>query len=139
MLAWFAASHLVSVLTGGGLLKLFFGNLVKDLGAVVAFLRAHSIWLSVSGALLILCLIEFSALKLEQRHSAKLDRQLRNCAEVQRRLVEQSKAQQKQVGKVIDHYITVDRPVIRKEVQRIESAPLKGNCQTPDLVMGADV
>ena len=109
------------------------------LGAVFAWLSRRSLAEIGCIVLLILCLIELNARFMEQRHSRKVEAQLVKCSEAQRKLIEQSKVQQKQVTKVIDHYVTVEKPVIRKEVQRIETAPLKGNCQTPDLVMGADV
>lgn len=73
MIAWFVASHLVSTLTGGGLLKLFLGNLMGDLKAVIAFLKAHSIWLTVSIVLASCWGVDHV---ISHRHSAKVEKQL---------------------------------------------------------------
>ena len=54
-------------------------------------------------------------------------------------LRKESKRQQAEVGKVVDRYVTVTKPEVRERVRVIESAPLKGGCQTPDAVMEAGV
>jgi hypothetical protein len=63
----------VTQFAGGGLLKLFFGNLVHDWEAFVGFLRAHSIWLTVS-----LCLAIAGGVDhvICHRHAAHVEKQL---------------------------------------------------------------
>lgn len=73
MIAWFVASHLFSTFAGGGLLKLFLGNLMGDLKAVLAFLKAHSIWLTVSIVLASCWGVDHV---ISHRHSAKVEKQL---------------------------------------------------------------
>jgi hypothetical protein len=73
MLSWFLASHLVTQLAGGGLLKLFFGNLVNDWEAFVGFLRAHSIWLTVSLCLSLAWGVDHI---ICHRHAAHVEKQL---------------------------------------------------------------
>jgi hypothetical protein len=76
MLTWFVASHLISRFAGGGLLKLFLGNLMGDLKAVVAFLKAHSIWLTVSIVLASCWGVDHV---ISHRHAAKVESQLSKC------------------------------------------------------------
>ena len=54
-------------------------------------------------------------------------------------LGEQSKQQQQAVTKTVDHYITVTKPQLIREREKIESAPLPGNCRTPQEVLNADI
>ena len=119
------------------LAALGFGRTVFQ--AVIAWLSRRSLAEIGCIALVIACSVLLLNLKAEQRHSRKVEQQLAKCADVQRRLIAQSKVQQKQVTKVIDHYVAVEKPVIRKEVQRIETAPLPGGCKTPQPVLEADV
>ena len=55
------------------------------------------------------------------------------------RLERESKAQQKEVAKVVDRYVKVTVPEVRERVRVIETAPLPGNCSTPQEVLGADL
>ena len=55
------------------------------------------------------------------------------------RLERESKAQQKEVTKTVDHYVKVTVPEVRERVRVIETAPLPGNCVTPREVIGADL
>lgn len=53
-------------------------------------------------------------------------------------LAAQSK-QQQATTQVVDHYITVTKPGLIRERVKIESAPLPGNCRTPQEVLNADI
>jgi hypothetical protein len=116
--------------------KLLFGGWLK---AALAFLKTLSFWQIMFGAALILAGWQWIAKKAEQRHTHKVEKQLSKANDLINRLREESKKQQKQVGNVVDHYVTVTKPEVRERVRVIESAPLKGGCQTPDAVMEAGV
>ena len=122
----------MSFLTGIAVIKAVFGRLGAWLGSL-------NIWQLLLIAALLFAGLQTLRLKAEQRHAHKVEAQLLKCSGTQRKLQSESKAQQQQSGKVIEHYITVEKPVIRTEVQKIESAPLPGNCRSPKEVLGADV
>lgn len=107
--------------------------------AVLAWLSRRSLAELACIALMLFAGWAYLGKLTEQRHANHLQTQLNSALGELNRLREQSKAQQKEVGRTVDHYITVEKPVIRKEVERIESAPLPGNCRTPDAVRNADV
>ena len=108
-------------------------------GGLFGFLKSLNGWQLVCLALALFGAVQTVRVWSEQRHSAKVEKQLSETVALVNQLRAQSKQQQQTVTKTIDHYITVTKPEVRTIVQKIESAPLKGGCQTPDLVMRADV
>ena len=108
-------------------------------GGLFGFLKSLNGWQLVCLALALFGAVQTVRVWSEQRHSAKVEKQLSETVALVNQLRAQSKQQQQTVTKTIDHYITVTKPEVRTIVQKIESAPLKGGCQTPDAVMSADV
>ena len=113
-------------------IRAFFGGALKWLGGLNG-------WQLLCIALAIFGAVQTIRLATEQRHARKIETQLVKCTDAQRKLAEQSKAQQKDVARVIDHYVTVEKPVVQRVVERIESAPLPGNCKTPAPIMELDI
>lgn len=73
----------------------------------------------------------YAALRIEQAQNVKLKAQLHAQ-------IEAGKAKKSEVRDVIKQ--GKDRiVVVEKQAKRIEGAPIPGNCQTPDAVMGADL
>lgn len=81
----------------------------------------------------------YLALQIEQRQNDKLTAQLQACEQLRRQLVEESARKVEQTERVVTEYRTVTVPRVEREVVRIETAPLPGECRTPDAVMGADL
>ena len=111
---------------------LFLGGMLKKLGSL-------NVWQLLCIALALFGAVQTIRVKTEQRHNAKVEQQLSRATDLINRLREESKKQQAEVGKVVDRYVTVTKPEVRERVRVIESAPLKGGCQTPDAVMEAGV
>ena len=109
------------------------------LGRALSALGKLNLWQILLIAAIIFGAIQTVRVKAEQRHSAKVEAQLIKATGELKRLSGESKVQQRTVTRTIDHYITVVKPEVRTRVQRIENAPLPGNCGTPQEVMGADV
>lgn len=108
-------------------------------GSALSFLGKLNIWQIGCIALALFAGVQTLRLHSEQRHSAKVEQQLTKVTGEIKRLAGQSKVQQRQATKTIDHYITVTKPEVHTQVEKIKSAPLPGNCKTPQAVMGADV
>ena len=108
-------------------------------GGLFGFLKSLNGWQLVCLALALFGAVQTMRVWSEQRHSQKVEKQLSETVALVNQLRAQSKQQQRTLTKTIDHYITVTKPEVRTIVQKIESAPLKGGCQTPDAVMSADV
>ena len=139
----FALHHwalMLSLLGGTGGLGAFAwflpGPALAIMKAVLTFVRTHSIWLTVSIALVVAGGLDHV---ITHRELAKTQSQLSKCAAAQKALQAQSKAKRQEITKTVDHYIKVTVPEVKTVVQKIESAPLKGGCQTPDAVREADV
>lgn len=113
--------------------------LKRGLGALWAGISKLNPWQFLLIVALLFAGLQTLRLKAEQRHGAKVEAQLLKATSQLEKLSAQSKSQQKEVTKVVDHYVTVTKPVVKREVEKIEAAPLKPGCQTPDLVMSADL
>lgn len=118
------------------IIRLFLGGIVQKL---VQWLSHRSFWQLAFMAALLFGGIQTFRVKAEQRHTHKIETQLSKATAELNRLRAESKAQQAEVAKTVDHYITVEKPVIRKQVERIETAPLPGGCKTPQAVLEAGV
>lgn len=95
------------------------------------WLKTLNIWQLLCIALALFAGFQTLRVSAEQRHSGKLQAQLSKLAEA-------SKQKQTEVREVIKQ--GKDRiVVVRKEAERIESAPLEGDCKTPKAVLEADV
>lgn len=110
-------------------LALLFGGAFKKLWSIVSHASFAQI---VAGVLTIVIIAQHFELKRSRAEAAKWHSQLIAIGQ-------QSKVQQKEVTKTVDHYITVEKPVVRREVEKIETAPLPGNCRDPQEVLDADV
>ena len=108
-------------------------------GGLFGFLKSLNGWQLVCLALALFGAVQTVRVWSEQRHSAKVEKQLSETVALVNQLRAQSKVQQQTVTKTIDHYITVTKPEVRTIVQKIESAPLPGGCKTPQAVLEADV
>ena len=112
------------------------GALLKRFGSWLGSLNVWQLLLIVA---LLFGGLQTLRLKAEQRHSAKVEAQLSKATTALNQLRSESRVQQKTVTKQIDHYITVEKPVIRDRIREIEAAPLPGGCKTPQAVLDADV
>ena len=108
-------------------------------GGLFGFLKSLNGWQLVCLALALFGAVQTVRVWSEQRHGAKVEKQLGETVALVNQLRAQSKQQQQTVTKTIDHYITVTKPEVRTIVQKIESAPLPGGCKTPQAVMEADL
>ena len=108
-------------------------------GGLFGFLKSLNGWQLLCIALALFGAVQTMRVWSEQRHSAKVEKQLSETVALVNQLRAQSKQQQQTVTKTIDHYITVTKPEVRTIVQKIESAPLPGGCKTPQAVLEADV
>ena len=108
-------------------------------GGLFGFLKSLNGWQLVCLALALFGAVQTVRVWSEQRHSAKVEKQLSETVALVNQLRAQSKQQQQTVTKTIDHYITVTKPEVRTIVQKIESAPLPGNCRDPQEVIDADI
>ena len=90
-------------------------------------------------ALSLVCVVEYGLLHGERSHARKLDARLHTCLIVQQNLIDQSKQKQKIITQDVNHYIKVEKPIIQKEVQRIETAPIVVPGKTPKEVLDADI
>ena len=114
-------------------------NLKHDLSALWSWLCHRSFWQLVSMGLAIFALVQHFEIVSARHEAAKWQRQYTLIHTQLDKLRSESKAQQGQVTKVIHDYRTVTKPEVVKQVERVESAPLPGQCRTPDLVMRADI
>lgn len=101
-------------------------------------------WRGLAGIALAAALsVMLVAAKMDARHWHKLADQNAARAELLQTkldsLASESQQKQQSVAKVIDHYITVTKPEMRTKVERIMSAPLPGNCRTPQEIIDADI
>src|SRR6185503_12763049 len=113
---------------------------VKRVGtSVITFLGKLNGWQLLCIALALFGAVQTVRVWSEQRHSAKVEKQLSETVALVNQLRAQSKQQQQTVTKTIDHYITVTKPEVRTIAQKIEAAPLPGGCKTPQAVLDADV
>ena len=142
----FLAAHwmlLLSLLggTGGlGALSFFFpAQALLAVRALWAWLCHRSFWQLVSLALGCIVVVQHFTIIHDRAEAAKWQKHYSALETQVKKRQSESKVQQQQVTKVIEHYSTVEKPVIRTEVQKIESAPLPGNCRSPKEVLGADV
>ena len=108
-------------------------------GGLFGFLKSLNGWQLVCLALALFGAVQTVRVWSEQRHGAKVEKQLGETVALVNQLRAQSKVQQQTVTKTIDHYVTVTKPEVRTIVQKIESAPLPGGCKTPDAVLRADL
>ena len=108
-------------------------------GGLFGFLKSLNGWQLVCLALALFGAVQTVRVWSEQRHSAKVEKQLSETVALVNQLRAQSKQQQGEVTKVITRYQTVTKPEVRTIVQKIESAPLPGGCKTPQEVLDADV
>jgi hypothetical protein len=99
----------------------------------------------VAGGLALVCLVLGVALKIEQRHSAKLSAQLVKCAEVRdnyKRHLDgiSTKRNEQQVG-TRDRIVEVTRTIksADERAKVVETAPPPGECKTSQAVLGADL
>jgi hypothetical protein len=97
----------------------------------------------VAGGLALVCLVLGVALKIEQRHSAKLSAQLVKCAEVRDNYKRQldgisTKRNEQQVG-TRDRIVEVTRTIksADERAKVVETAPPPGECKTSQAVLGA--
>lgn len=116
------------------------------MGRALSFLGSLNAW-----QILCLCCLGIAGLQTlklhaELRHSAKVEKQLTEAVNHSRQLqaaldalAAESKRQQGEVEKVVDHYITVTKPGLIKEREKIVHAPLPGQCKTPQEVLNADI
>jgi hypothetical protein len=109
------------------------------LGKAWSFLCHRSFWQLTTMAAVALFMVQHFELAHERKNAAAYQAQAVNYKRQIETLQAQSKVQQVEVAKTVDHYITVEKPVVRTIVQKIESAPLPGNCGTPKEVRDADV
>lgn len=130
-----ALTSLLSV-GGAGALAFFFPT--QALGVLKWFMGLN---LAQIGCITFAALLTLDHIGLLAAHRAeeKTEAQLVKCSNANKRLAAQSNVRIKYVSKVVDHYVTVTKPVIQKQVEKIESAPLPGHCKTPKEVIDADV
>ena len=96
-------------------------------------------WRLIGAAALALAIgLLWMNLRMERAHSAKLQAQLEKCEEFRRLLAEQSERQKQQTSRNIEQ-VRERIVTVEKQADRIERAPLKGDCSTPDEVLQADV
>jgi hypothetical protein len=99
----------------------------------------------VAGGLALACLVLGIALKIEQRHSAKLSAQLVKCAEVRdnykRQLDGISTKRNEQQVVTRDRIVEVTRTIksADERAKVVETAPPPGECRTAKEVLDADV
>jgi hypothetical protein len=86
-----------------------------------------NIWKLASGGLLFVCLMLGLKLAIETRHGNKVEGQLAKAtAELQR--ISPAKTEHKNIAQANERIVYVDR-----YIAKLETRPLPGNCQTPDL------
>jgi hypothetical protein len=108
------------------------------LAPALAFLKRLNLSQIALIALAALCLFLKLSLASEQRHSAKLQGQVvKLTAELQRI----STAKDEQRVETVKTIAKADagNKAADKVADRIEAAPLPGNCKTPATIMGADL
>ncbi len=92
----------------------------------------------VAGGLGFVALLLALALHMERRHSGKLRGQLAAAtAELQR--ISTAKDEQRVITR--DRIVEVERMADNADrfADRIERAPLPGNCETPEAILGSDI
>lgn len=144
MIGIFAGSALRMAFGGGWFLRAL-ANLGSDFRALFAWLTTDA-WKFLFFGSLVLFGVETLRYHSELRHSAKVEKQLTEAVNHSRQLqaaldalAAESKRQQGEVEKVVDHYITVTKPGLIKEREKIVHAPLPGQCKTPQEVLNADI
>lgn len=91
-----------------------------------------------AGAVAIVIAVLVMLWKGEQRHSAKLQGQVvKLSSELQR--ISTKRNEQKEVTTQTIEKVVVEYREAEKRAERIEAAPLPGNCATPREIMGADL
>jgi hypothetical protein len=129
---------LTSLLGAGGMGVLAFFFPTQALGILKWFMELNLAQIGCI-VLAIALVIDHLGLLASHRAETKTEAQLTKCSNANKKLAAQSKVEIQQVTKTVDHYITVTKPVVRKLVQQIETAPLPGHCVTPKEVLNADV
>ena len=94
-------------------------------------------WLRMAPYLVILALIAWSVHLSDSRDKWKANARAAYAKLDQ--LAEQSRETRKATERVITQYKTITVPKVERIVERIESAPLPGNCRTPNEVLQADL
>jgi poly(3-hydroxyalkanoate) synthetase len=91
-----------------------------------------NIWKLASGGLLFVCLMLGLKLAIETRHGNKVEGQLAKATAELQRISTAKNEQKTETGKNIaqanERIVYVDR-----YIAKLETRPLPGNCQTPDL------
>ena len=130
-----------------GLTFVLVGAFLKRIGLGAFKLLSHaSAWQLIA----MVCALAAAGEYVSARHCHKVaDRELDDLIKVEKQrdafksaislLAGESKQQQQATTKTIDHYITVTKPGLIRERVKIETAPLPGNCKTPDAVLQADL
>jgi hypothetical protein len=112
-------------------LKLFAGNALRFLGSL-------NVWQLLCIVLLAFAGLQTLRLHSEQRHARKLEAQVSKLSgELQR--ISTTRNNQRVVT---EKNVTHAREIVKQADERarkVESAPLKPNCQTPDAVLSADL
>ncbi len=96
------------------------------------------LWKLGGGALIIALLVVSALYHMERRHSGKLRGQLAAAtAELQR--ISTAKDEQRTITR--DRIVEVERMADNADrfADRIERAPLPGNCETPEAILGSDI
>lgn len=106
--------------------------------SVATWLSHRSFWQIVSMALCAALAVQYLSLKSEQRHSAKVEAQLAKAVGELHRI---SSVRNEQKRETSERIKVVERTIREKEreAERVEQAPLPGNCQSPSEVMRADL
>jgi hypothetical protein len=155
MISFFAA-HWIALLSTLGIGAAGAAALIFIPGAAgiaLELLRGFDDWLSRRtlgeiGFIVLSCLSLFLLFRCDHWKSVATQRQaqLVKCRQDKAALQSQldtlgreSKRKQQTVTKVIDHYLTVVKPEVRTRVEKILTAPLPGNCRTPDAVLQEDL
>jgi hypothetical protein len=119
----------------GAALRLFLGGLIKKLGA---WLSHRSFWQLVCMGLAVLLAVQTVRVKSEQRHSAKVEQQLKKATDELTRISSAKNTQKQTTGENIKVVVrTIHDAEGRAKV--VETAPAAPNCKTNQSVLGADL
>jgi hypothetical protein len=106
--------------------------------AALAWLSRRSLVEMACLALGLICFVQFTALRMEKRHSAKVEAQLVKCEQARKAM---SDARNVQKAETRERIKVVTRTIKESDdkAKAIETAPLPGNCKTPKEILDADI
>ena len=106
--------------------------------AAITWLSHRSFWQLVCLALCAALLVQHLALRSERRHGDKVEAQLSKAVGELNRI---STAKNEQKRETSDRIKVVTRTIREKEreAEKVEQAPLPGECQSPSEVLRADL